>query len=152
MHLNLLVSAFPEGGTIPKLHTGEGADVSPALEWAGAPPETQSFALIVDDPDAPVGTWTHWMIWDLSPATQHLAQGHKPGPPEVEGRNDFGRHGYGGPMPPKAHGQHRYFFKLFALDVASLGLPADSRRAEVDHALQGHVLAAAQYMGRFERR
>jgi Raf kinase inhibitor-like YbhB/YbcL family protein len=66
--------------------------------------------------------------------------------------NDFGRHGYGGPMPPKGHGQHRYFFKLFALDVASLGLPADSRRAAADHALQGHVLAAAQYMGRFERR
>lgn len=152
MHLKLLVSAFPEGENIPKLHTGEGADVSPALEWTGAPPETRSFALIVDDPDAPVGTWTHWMIWDLPPATLNLAQGHKPGPPEVEGMNDFGRHGYGGPMPPKGHGQHRYFFKLFALDVASLGLPADSRRAAADHALQGHVLAAAQYMGRFERR
>jgi Raf kinase inhibitor-like YbhB/YbcL family protein len=150
--LKLLVSAFPEGGTIPKLHTGEGADVSPALEWTGAPPETQSFALIVDDPDAPVGTWTHWLIWDLPPATRHVAQGHQPGPPEAEGMNDFGRRGYGGPMPPKGHGPHRYFFKLFALDVASLGLPADSRRAAADHALQGHVLAAAQYMGRFERR
>lgn len=152
MPLRLLVSAFPEGGTIPKLHTGEGADVSPALEWTGAPPETQSFALIVDDSDAPVGTWTHWLIWDLPPATRGLAQGHQPGPSEVEGRNDFGRRGYGGPMPPKGHGQHRYFFKLFALDVASLGLPSDARRAAVDHALQGHVLAAAQYMGRFERR
>ncbi len=152
MHLKLLVSAFAEGGTIPKLHTGEGADVSPALEWTGALPETQSFALIVDDPDAPVGTWTHWLIWDLPPATRGLAQSHKPGPSEVEGMNDFGRRGYGGPMPPKGHGPHRYFFKLFALDVASLGLPADSRRAAVDHALQSHVLAAAQYMGRFERR
>jgi Raf kinase inhibitor-like YbhB/YbcL family protein len=152
MPLKLLIPAFAEGGTIPKLHTGEGADVSPALEWSGAPAGTQSFALIVDDPDAPVGTWTHWLLWDV-PASEHsLPQGFKPGPAGVEGVNDFGRSGYGGPMPPKGHGPHRYFFKLFALDVATLGLRAKSRRADVDHALQGHVLAAAQYMGRFERR
>lgn len=152
MPLKLLVAAFPEGGIISKLHTGDGADVSPALEWTGAPAETQSFALIVDDPDAPVGTWTHWLIWDLPASTRHLAQGCKPENSGEEGANDFGRRGYGGPMPPKGHGPHRYFFKLFALDVASLGLPPGSRRAAVDHALQGHVLAAAQYMGRFERR
>ncbi len=152
MPLKLLIGAFPEGGTIPKLHTGEGADLSPAIEWNGAPAETKSFALIVDDPDAPAGTWTHWLIWDLDVSRRSLPQATKPGPAEVEGINDFGRRGYGGPMPPKGHGPHRYFFKLFALDVASLGLAASSRRDAVDHALQGHVLAAAQYMGRFERR
>jgi Raf kinase inhibitor-like YbhB/YbcL family protein len=152
MPLKLLIGAFPEGGTIPKLHTGEGADLSPAIEWTGAPAETQSFALIVDDPDAPVGTWTHWLVWDLAASRRNLAQAFKPGPVEVEGINDFGRRGYGGPMPPKGHGQHRYFFKLFALDVASLGLPSNARRDAVERALQGHVLAAAQYMGRFERR
>lgn len=152
MHLKLLISAFPEGGTIPRLHTGEGADLSPAIEWSGAPAETQSFALIVDDPDAPVGTWTHWLLWDIPATARSLAQAYKPGAAEVEGANDFGRTGYGGPMPPKGHGPHRYFFKLFALDVASLGVSANARRAAVDHAIQGHVLAAAQYMGRFERR
>lgn len=152
MPLKLLIGAFAEGGSIPKLHTGDGADLSPAIEWDGAPTETKGFALIVDDPDAPAGTWTHWLIWDLDAARQNLAQGAKPGPAEVEGINDFGRRGYGGPMPPKGHGPHRYFFKLFALDVPSLGLAASSRRAAVDRALEGHVLATAKYMGRYERR
>jgi len=152
MPLKLFIPAFPEGGTIPRLHTGEGADVSPAVEWSGAPDETQSYALIVDDPDAPAGTWTHWLVWDIPASTHSLPQGWKPGPAGVEGTNDFGRLGYGGPMPPKGHGPHRYFFKVFAVDVASLGLPAGARRDRLDHKLQGHVLAAAQYMGRFERR
>lgn len=135
MPLKLLIPAFAEGGTIPKLHTGEGADVSPAIEWSGAPAGTQSFALIVDDPDAPVGTWTHWLLWDV-PASEHsLPQGSKPGTAGVEGVNDFGRSGYGGPMPPKGHGPHRYFFKLFALDVVSLGLRSKSRRADVELSL-----------------
>ncbi len=152
MPLKLFIPAFPEGGTIPRLHSGEGADVSPAVEWSGEPAGTQSYALIVDDPDAPAGTWTHWLVWDIPSSTHSLPQGWRPGPAGVEGTNDFGRLGYGGPMPPKGHGPHRYFFKLFALDVASLGLPAGARRDKLDRTLQGHVLAAAQYMGRFERR
>lgn len=152
MALKLLISAFAEGGAIPKLHTCDGADLSPALEWSGEPAGTQSFALIVDDPDAPVGTWNHWLLWDI-PATVHaIAQGFKPGQLGVSGTNDFGKRGYGGPCPPRGHGPHRYFFKLFALNVASLKLPEGARRADLDRALKNCVLAEAQYMGRYERR
>jgi len=152
MPLKIFVSAFPEGGTIPKLHTGEGADIAPALEWSGEPPETKSFALIVDDPDAPAGTWNHWLLWDIPPSVHNIAQGHQPGQLAIDGTNDFGRRGYGGPMPPQGHGPHRYYFKLFAVQVVSLGLPAGAKRAHLDRALPGHVLAEAQYMGRYERR
>jgi len=152
MAFKLTIPAFAEGGLVPKLHTCDGADVSPSLEWSGEPPETRSLALIVDDPDAPVGTWNHWLLYDLAPSTRSLAQGYKPGKLGQSGTNDFGRAGYGGPCPPKGHGPHRYFFKLFALDVQSLGLRAGARRADIDKAIQGHILAETQYMGRYERR
>jgi Raf kinase inhibitor-like YbhB/YbcL family protein len=152
MPLKLMTGAFAEGATIPKLHTGEGADLAPALEWTDAPAGTSSFALIVDDPDAPAGTWNHWLLWDIPAETRNLAQGFRPPQTAVSGKNDFGKPGYGGPMPPKGHGPHRYYFKLFALDVASLGLAAGARRADLDRALRGHILAQAQYMGRHERR
>jgi Raf kinase inhibitor-like YbhB/YbcL family protein len=152
MAFKVMSNAFAEGATIPKIHTCDGADLSPALEWSGEPAKTGSFALIVDDPDAPVGTWNHWLLWDI-PATAHtLAQGFKPGQAGVSGVNDFGKPGYGGPCPPRGHGVHRYFFKLMAVDVPALGLNAGARRAELDRALKGHVLEEARYMGRYERR
>jgi len=148
----LIISAFPDGGMIPDLHSCEGADLAPGLEWLGQPAEAKSFTLIVDDPDAPNGTWNHWLLYDIRCSLHTLAQGHKPGSVGVSGTNDFGREGYGGPCPPKGHGPHRYFFKLHALDVPSLGLVRGARRAEIDRALEGHVLAEARYMGRYERK
>ncbi len=152
MAFKLMSSAFPEGGTIPKLHTCEGADLSPALEWSGAPANAKSFALIVDDPDAPAGTWNHWLLWDIPASTHSLAQGFKPGRTGDSGANDFGKQGYGGPCPPKGHGPHRYFFKLYALDTESLDLRAGAKRADLDRALRNHTVAETQYMGRYERR
>lgn len=152
MAFELTTSAFAPGDKIPRLHTCEGADVSPALEWSGAPEKTRSFALIVDDPDAPVGTWNHWLLWDIPAGTNVIAQGFQPGKLGVSGKNDFGRLGYGGPCPPKGHGAHRYYFKLYALDLASLKLAAGAKRADLDLALAGHVLAEVRLMGTYERR
>jgi Raf kinase inhibitor-like YbhB/YbcL family protein len=151
MAFQLFSAAFANGGRIPDLHTCQGADLSPALEWSGEPAGTRSFALIVDDPDAPAGTWNHWLLWDIPANTHNLAQGFKPGTMGLSGRNDFGRTGYGGPCPPKGLGPHRYFFKLYALDLESLGLQEGRKRADLDRAISGHVLAVAQFMGRFER-
>jgi Raf kinase inhibitor-like YbhB/YbcL family protein len=106
----------------------------------------------VDDPDAPAGVWNHWLLWDIPKATRAIAPAYKPGPLGQSGTNDFGRPGYGGPCPPKGHGPHRYFFKLYALDLPTLNLRAGSRREELDRAIKGHVLAEASYMGRYERR
>ncbi len=151
MAFKLFSSAFAEGAWIPELHSCQGADLSPSLEWSGEPADARSFALIVEDPDAPAGTWCHWLLYDIAPKLHNLAQGYKPGALGVSGMNDFGKLGYGGPCPPKG-GPHRYFFKLAALDVHTLGLPAGARRGELLQALKGHVLAEAQYMGRFQRK
>jgi hypothetical protein len=150
--LKLTIRAFRDGDWIPKLHTCEGADLSPALEWEGEPDGTKSFALIVDDPDAPVGTWNHWLLWDIPASVHAIPQGFKAAQTGVSGTNDFQRLGYGGPCPPKGHGPHRYFFKLFALDVAGLGPAVGAKRAALDRAISGHALAEASYMGRYERR
>jgi Raf kinase inhibitor-like YbhB/YbcL family protein len=152
MAFQLFTNAFENGGWIPSLHSCQGADISPALEWSSGPADARSFALIVDDPDAPVGTWNHCLLYDIPATVHNLQQGQRPGGPGVSGKNDFGKLGYGGPCPPKGHGPHRYFFRLYALDVRTLGLPAGVKRAELDRALKGHVLAEAEYMGRFERR
>jgi Raf kinase inhibitor-like YbhB/YbcL family protein len=152
MPFRLESPAFAEGATIPRLHTCEGADLSPALEWSGEPEGTKSFALIVDDPDAPAGVWNHWLLWDIPASTRALPQGCKSGQTAETGTNDFGRLGYGGPCPPKGHGPHRYFFRLIALDVPSLGLRRGAGRAELDRTLAGHVLAEAQRMGKYERK
>ena len=152
MTMKLVIAAFPEGGAIPALHTCEGADLSPAIEWSGAPAGTKSFVLIVDDPDAPGGTWNHWLLFDI-PATVHaIAQGYKPGKLGESGGNDFGKPGYNGPCPPKRGGAHRYYFKIFALDVARLHLKSGASRAQMDRAMHGHVVGQAEYVGRFERR
>jgi len=153
MTFRFFSNAFPEGGSIPEIYTCQGADVSPALEWQGEPTGTLSFSLVVEDPDAPAGIWTHWLLYDLQPNVHQLSQGFKPASKlGLSGTNDFGKQGYGGPCPPRGHGPHRYFFRLYALDVHTLGLPAGVKRAELLEALKGHVLAEAQTMGRFERR
>lgn len=152
MAFQLFSTAFANGGWIPDLHTCQGADLSPALEWSGEPAGTRSLALIVDDPDAPAGIWNHWLLWEIPPTTHNLAQGFKPGSVGLSGRNDFGRTGYGGPCPPKGHGPHRYFFKMYALGLDGLGLQEGKKRADLDRAISGHVLAEAQFLGRFERR
>lgn len=152
MAFQLFSNAFVDGGWIPDLHTCQGADVSPSLEWNGEPPGTRSFALILDDPDAPAGTWNHWLLYDLAPKARNLPQGYKVGSLGVSGRNSWGKLGYGGPCPPKGHGPHRYFFRLYALNVESLGLPAGAEREEMERALKTRILAEAQYMGRYERK
>jgi len=153
MPLKLSSPDFTSGGTIPKQFTCDGADTSPALEWGDPPQGTQSFALIVDDPDAPVGTWVHWVLFNLPASARSLGQ-NVPKKEELpdgsrQGRNDFGTTGYGGPCPP-AGTPHRYFFKLYALD-AKLGLKAGATKKDVERAQQGHVLAQGEWMGRYGR-
>lgn len=152
MPFRLTVEGFNEGEAIPRQHTCEGRDSSPALRWEGAPEQARSFALIMDDPDAPVGTWTHWLLWNIPAGATRLDAGYRAGDLGVDGVNDFGRTGYGGPCPPRGHGPHRYFFKLYALDLDVLGVKPRAKRTEFDKALRGHVLAEAHYMGRYERR
>ena len=152
MPFQLFSSAFAEGGWIPDLHACDGADISPSLEWSGAPVETRSFALIVEDPDAPNGVWCHWLLYDIGPRNQALPRAFRPGTLGVDGTNDMQKLGYGGPCPPKGHGPHRYFFRLSALNVPTLGLAAGAKRPAVLEAMKGHVLAEAQYMGRFKRK
>ena len=153
MAFSLSSPSFPNGGDIPKKSTCDGADVSPALTWANPPAGTQTFALIADDPDAPVGTWTHWVLFDLPPATASLAENvskadELPGGGR-QGRNDFRKIGYGGPCPPPGK-PHRYFFKLYALDKM-LNLKPGSSKQEVEQAMQGHVLGKTEWMGRYGR-
>jgi Raf kinase inhibitor-like YbhB/YbcL family protein len=150
MAFKLTLNAFPEGGVIPSAYTCEGEDKSPALSWSDEPPGTKSFAVIVDDPDAPSGTFTHWLLYDI-PSSVHSLPEESSSNEGISGKNDFGRTGYNGPCPPEGHGPHRYYFKVFAVDVPSLGLRAGAKRADVDRALRNHVLAEAQHMGRYER-
>jgi Raf kinase inhibitor-like YbhB/YbcL family protein len=152
MAFQIFSSAFADGGWIPDLHTCQGADVSPSLEWSGEPPDTRSFVLIMDDPDAPAGTWNHWLLYDIPAQVHNLAQGFRSGSVGLAGKNSWGKPGYGGPCPPKGHRPHRYFFRFHALDVATLGLHAGADRVPLQHAMQAHVLAEAEYMGRFERK
>jgi Raf kinase inhibitor-like YbhB/YbcL family protein len=145
--------AFKPGGEIPKKFTCEGEDISPALRWTHPPPGTQSFFLIAEDPDAPSGTWVHWVAYDLSGPLRGLPydvpkQAAVPGG-GAQGRNDFGRIGYGGPCPPPG-GAHRYFFKLYALD-RTLRLQPGAAKEEVLKAARGHILGVAQFMGLFKR-
>lgn len=152
MSFNLEAHGFPGGGAIPRIFTCDGANRSPALSWSGQPDGTRSFALIVDDPDAPGGVWNHWLLWNIPRAWSGLDEGSAPKPPVRAGANDFGKSKYGGPCPPRGHGPHRYFFRLFAVDVEDLGLSAGASRVELDKALASHVLDSAEYMGRYERK
>ena len=139
--------AFAKGEPIPRRHGCEGQDLSPPLAWSGAPEGTRSLALVVDDPDAPVGTFTHWLGWGLDPAAQGLGEGEAA---PVEGRNDFGTSGYRGPCPPPGHGRHRYVFRLYALD-AEPELAAGAAKAELEEVIAGHVLTTAELVGTYER-
>jgi Raf kinase inhibitor-like YbhB/YbcL family protein len=145
-------TAFTSGASIPVQYTCDGTDISPPLQWSGAPEGTQSFALIVDDPDAPGGTWVHWVLFDMPATTTGLAESASPGGTlptgSVEGENDWGRQEYGGPCPPS--GTHRYYFRLYALDTM-LNLAAGSARADVDQAMSGRILAQVELMGTYAR-
>ncbi len=153
MTLQLSSTAFRQGEYIPKKYTGEGADVSPPLRWANVPEGVKSFALICDDPDAPVGTWVHWVLFNVSPSLTELPEAlskERELPNGArQGVNDFKKIGYGGPMPPRGS-DHRYFFKLYALD-AMLSLTAGASKAELLRAMEKHVLGQAELMGRYRR-
>ena len=153
MKIQLSSTAFAEGANIPKQYTGDGKDVSPPLRWSSPPQGTKSLALICDDPDAPGGTWIHWVLFNLPgdrreleegvPTQGELANGAK------QGKNDSGNVGYGGPAPPPGK-SHRYFFKLYALDTM-LPLTPEATHSELVAAMKGHVLAEGQLMGRYGR-
>jgi Raf kinase inhibitor-like YbhB/YbcL family protein len=153
MTFALTSSAFPSGGEIPKQYTCKGSDISPPLEWTGAPQRTASFALIMDDPDAPAGTWVHWVLWN-APATAHTLPEGVPKREQLDdgtrqGLNSFHKVGYNGPCPPGGK-THRYFFRLYALD-GKLELASSASRADLDAAMKGHVLGQAEYMGTFHK-
>ena len=153
MALKLTTTAFQPGGTIPKKFTCDGPDASPPLAWTDPPAGTQSFALIMDDPDAPVGTWVHWVLYDLPASARELPEG-VPKDNELQngarqGRNDFRKTGYGGPCPP-AGPAHRYFFKLYALDTSFADLDAATKPA-LEKAMEGHILAKAELVGTFQK-
>jgi Raf kinase inhibitor-like YbhB/YbcL family protein len=153
MSLSLTSTAFQPGAAIPKQHTGDGADRSPPLRWSEPPTGTSSLALICDDPDAPRGTWVHWVLFNLPAQSRELEEGVPTegvlGNGAKQGKNDFGQVGYGGPAPPGGK-PHRYFFKLYALDTV-LDLPVGSSRTQLENAMQGHVLAEGQLMGTYQR-
>ena len=153
MAFSITNTAFPNGGNIPRKFTCDGADASPELSWTAPPSGTQSFALIADDPDAPVGNWTHWVLYDLPAGTASLPE-DVPKSEELpngarQGRNDFRRIGYGGPCPPPGK-PHRYFFKLYALN-SKLNLKPGSTKADVEKAIEGHILAKGELMGKYAR-
>jgi Raf kinase inhibitor-like YbhB/YbcL family protein len=153
MAFTLTSSAFKNGENIPKKHTCEGQDVSPPLSWSDPPQRTQSYALIADDPDAPGGTWVHWVAYDLPASIHQLPEG-VPKTEEIsgggrQGVNDFRKAGYGGPCPPPGN-PHRYFFKLYALN-AMLNLKPRASKKDVEQAMQGHVIGQAELMGKYKR-
>src|SRR5574337_279857 len=151
--MELKSQSFQAGEMIPAKYTCDGQDISPPLHWSDPPAGTSGFALISDDPDAPVGTWVHWVMWNIPagsrvldenlPKTASLPNGTK------QGTTDFRRIGYGGPCPPS--GTHRYFFKLYALDT-TLDLPANTTKKDLEKAMQGHILGQAELMGTYRRR
>jgi Raf kinase inhibitor-like YbhB/YbcL family protein len=152
MTIQVTSSAFSEGQMIPARYARKGENVSPPLAWTNVPAGTQSFALIVDDPDAPVGDWVHWIVFNLPPDTTSLPEGIKanadlPGQ-AVQGKNGWGETGYGGPQPPS--GTHRYIFSLYALDTL---LPPDSNvtKADLWFAMEGHILAGGELMGKYSK-
>jgi len=152
MAITITSTAFTEGSMIPRQYTCEGEDVSPPLVWTGVPVGTKSLALICDDPDAPMGTWVHWVLFNIPASIKELPAKI---PPEKiiensakHGMNDFQKFGYGGPCPPG--GTHRYYFKLYALDT-EINLEAGITKAQLLKAMEGHILAEGQLMGRYKR-
>lgn len=153
MKLNIESTAFKNGDFIPDKYTCNGLDISPPLTWDRGPEGTKSYVLISDDPDAPVGTWVHWVMFNIPPEVTSLKENFpkRQGRFEngiMQGRNDFGYIGYGGPCPPS--GVHRYFFRIYALDII-LPLQPGATKKEVERAMEGHVIAAGELMGRYSR-
>ena len=146
--LSITSPAFLPGGMIPSKYTCDGADVSPPLLIGNIPENTRSLALIVDDPDAPVGTWVHWVVWNIVANTREIPENSVP-PGALQGTNDFRKQEYGGPCPPS--GTHRYFFKLYALD-ALLSAQEGATKARIEEAMKGHVLAQAELIGLYRRK
>jgi len=151
MSFQLTVDGFADGAKIPSRFTCDGEDLSPPLRWTGEPPETKSFALIMDDPDAPGGTFNHWLVWDIPAYVHSLAETDEHASLAKSGTNDFRKRGYGGPCPPQGGGLHRYVFRLFAVDTPRLGLSPGANRSALDRALRQHALAETKYSGWYER-
>ena len=146
--MELKSSAFAHQSPIPRKYTREGKDVSPPLEWRDVPEGAQAFALICDDPDAPrPKPWVHWVLAGIPAAARALPEGAAQG---VEGQNDFGESGYGGPMPPPGHGTHHYHFKLYALDQVVNVQPGVTKE-QLEQAMSGHILGEAELLGTYER-
>ncbi len=143
--MKITSSAFQEGGDIPSKFSRDGGNVNPPLRFEGAPTNAKSLVLIVDDPDAPVGLFTHWLVWNIDPKTTEIPERGAP-KGAVQGTNDYSNLGYGGPQPPS--GTHRYYFKIFALDQ-TLDLRSGAKRQELDKAMSGHVIAQGELMGRY---
>jgi Raf kinase inhibitor-like YbhB/YbcL family protein len=163
--IRLTSPAFTEGGRIPREFTCDGADRSPPLEWSGVPQTARSLVLICDDPDALGGTWSHWVLFDMAPSVTSLDAGvaaehvvtlepktanQQPKPTFSQGKNDFGKIGYGGPCPPRGVGVHRYVFHLYALDQRT-ELPPGATRATVFRAIEGHIVAEGRLLGKYAR-
>ena len=153
MAFTLTSSAFAQGGTIARSYSCDGRDISPPLSWENAPDGSESFVLICDDPDAPVGTWVHWVLYNISGGSRNLPEGLSSAPElndgSRQGKNDFNRIGYGGPCPPRGS-VHRYFFKLYALDTM-LNLSAGLRKEDILKAIDGHLLGQAQLAAKYSR-
>jgi Raf kinase inhibitor-like YbhB/YbcL family protein len=147
MSIQITSTTFSEGGNISPLYTCDDRNISMPLSWTGVPDNTVSLLLIMDDPDAPAGTWVHWVLFNLPASATGLSQGSNGG--GTEGKNDFNKIGYGGPCPPRGS-NHRYFIKVYALDTL-LSLKAGVTKAQVENAMQGHILAQGQLMGRYGR-
>lgn len=145
--MKLASSAFANNGAIPSEFTCDGADASPSLTISDVPANAKSLVLIMDDPDAPVGTWDHWVVFNIAASTKEIPKGAEPS--GVAGKNSWGRTGYGGPCPPS--GTHRYFFKLYALN-SKLDLPEGSTKKDLEKAIEGHIIEQTQLMGTYKRR
>jgi Raf kinase inhibitor-like YbhB/YbcL family protein len=151
LSLSLISSDFSDGAEIPRQYTRLGQNASPPLEWSDPPEGTLSYALVVEDPDAPNGVFRHWAIYDMPASKQGLRAGEAERTACPQARNDFGETGYGGPEPPAGHGPHRYRFRLLALPVPSLDVPEDPDVASVLAAAEAQAIGAAELVGRFER-
>jgi Raf kinase inhibitor-like YbhB/YbcL family protein len=147
--LQLTNDAFQNGRPIPTEYTCDGADRTPAIHWGEPPTDTKSLALVIDDPDAPSGTFRHWGVFDIPASARSIGGGQRIG---TEVTNDFGKPGYGGPCPPKGHGPHHYHFKLFALDTDKLGLSSNAKVADVENAASRHAIAEGELVGTYERK
>jgi Raf kinase inhibitor-like YbhB/YbcL family protein len=147
--LLLTSDAFSDGGAIPPRFTCDGGGEIPLLKWSDPPTATKSFALVIDDPDAPGGTFRHWGVFDIRAAARFTGGEHSSG---TEATNDFGNSGYGGPCPPEGNGPHHYHFKLFALDTEKLGLRAGAKIVDVENAARQHAIAKGELVGTYERR